>query len=117
MMRMENSPEYEAKMTAYAKKREREQAKAERKFRAIVKDGKGKNWTRMEHCPFEALAERYGNDAVILVSDGERVTVARIRARFGTPIFFKKQPEAVYRDGMMRMEGGEIDPRPDLPKW
>ena len=119
MFRTENSPEYEAKMEEWRKK---DAAKAKRASDALKKArGKWKasdsGWLPMHECPFRALDEKYGYEATILVSDGEQVAVARVKRRFGTPVFWKTEPEYVMRDGMMCLVGGEEDPRDDLPKW
>jgi len=114
---MENSPEYEAKMEAYRKKSAREASQAKKALAAAVKAGHGMDWTPIDKCPFAAFCLWSGTNDAILVTDGETVTVARISKRFGAPVFYKKEPETIYRDGMMWSIGGEEDPRPDLPKW
>lgn len=116
-MKVENSPQFEAEMEAHRKKRERERLKAEKLKAAAVAKGLGLSWTPMDKCPFEALDLWSGSHDYILITDGKSVTVTRITERFGTPVFYKKEPERVFRDGMLWMEGGEVDPRPDLPKW
>ncbi len=117
MFREQNSPEYEAKMAAEQKRWADEDAAKERSYKAFRKSGRGKDWTEISQCPFEALNGRYDETGAILVTDGNKVTVARVTERFGTPLFWKKEPEIVMRDGMRCLVGGEKDPRPDLPKW
>ncbi len=116
-MRIENSSKFEAEMAAHRAKEDAKRKKAKAALDRAIAKGHGSDWTPMEECPFEAFDLWTGSNDPILVTDGTTVTVARIHGRFGTPIFWKTQPEMVYRDGMMCLEGGVEDPRPDLPKW
>lgn len=116
-MRMENSPEFEKKMEEHRREREEKKTAAARLIQEAIDAGYGTTWTPMDKCPFAGLELWEGSQDPILVTDGKSVTVVTVSDRFGTPVFYKKQPEMVYRDGMMHMEGGEIDPRDDLPKW
>lgn len=118
-MRTENSPKYEAEMKAYSDKRDRETRAAEKVWQKVRADWAlaGCTWMPMENCPFGALDNRYGFAGAILVTDGTARALVTVKRRFGTPMFWKKQPEMIYRDGMMCLEGGEVDPRDDLPKW
>lgn len=117
MFRMENSAEFEAKMKRHERERERKRRASEAAIAKAIKAGHGQDWTPMNKCPLDALELFDGIHEKFLVSDGKSVTVVSVSKRFGTPVFYKKQPETIMRDGMMWMEGGEIDPRPDLPKW
>lgn len=118
-MRTENSPAYEAEM----RKRLDEMDRKRESLAAVLVQERtrwrdaGCPWMPIRKCPFAALDEVCGIGGAILVSDGNEVAVATITSRFGRPIFYKKQPEMVLRDGMMCMVGGEEDPREDLPEW
>lgn len=117
IFKIENSPEYEAKMEEY--RQERERLSAEKAWSDARKEWleAGSTWMPMECCPFSALSEQYGVDGTILVSDGLARALVTVSKRFGRPMFFKTQPEQIFRDGMMHLVGGEVDPREDLPSW
>jgi len=119
MFRMENSPEFEATMEAYRKKRERESARGKRQYDKARKawEAAGRGWLPMKSMPFKAFDDMCGFDGAVLVSDGTARALATVKARFGRPMFWKTQPEMVYRDGMMHWVGGVEDPRDDLPAW
>ena len=118
-MRIENSQKFEATMKAYARKSAREKIAADKLWEntKAAWHKAGSTWMPMEFCPFEALDKRYDLDGCVLVSDGKITSLANIKKRFGTPLFWKKAPELVMRDGMMCWIGGEEDKRPDLPPW
>ena len=118
-MRIENTPEYEAEMAERERKREREEARLERQLAKAKQKWRdaGCPWLPMGECPFKALDNEYGLDGSILVTDGEERALVTVSKRFGRPVFFKEEPETVWRDGALVMRGGEIDPRDDLPKW
>ena len=119
-MRVENSPQYLAEMEAFRAKEAELAAEGEKDLEVALAAWRAadRGWLPMAACPFIGLDRLYGFDGAILVADddGKRALVT-IRKRFGRPVFFKTQPEMVFRDGMMCFEGGEIDPRPDLPAW
>lgn len=116
-MRIDNSPKFEEEIKAYAAKKSREESRAKKRIEAAIAAGLGQTWTPMEDCPLEGFDLWVGSHEAFLITDGKSVTVVKCSKRFGTPVFYKKRPETVYRDGTIWMEGGEIDPRDDLPKW
>lgn len=118
-MRIENSPKYEKQMAKYRAEREAKEAEGERQYKAALKawHKAESHWLPMDACPFAALDDRYGFDGTILVSDGKQRALVTVKKRFGRPVFYKKQPELVKRDGMLTLVGGEEDPRNDLPAW
>lgn len=116
-MRFEISPKYQAEMDARNKERQDKLAAARKKVADAKENWLGIGWTLMKDCPLAALESWDGTGERIMVTDGKGVTVARVTRRFGTPIFYKKQPEMVFRDGGLCLEGGIEDPRHDLPKW
>lgn len=118
-MRFENSPEYEAEMEQTRKKWVRDASRAKANYAAAKKgwEQAGKTWMKIDTCPFAALDQHYGLEGTILVSDGKGIALVTVKRRFGTPVFYKKQPEMIYRDGCPCLVGGEEDPRDDLPKW
>lgn len=118
-MRIENSPKYEMEMTARLRKMEEERKAAEVEYEAekAAWRANGSGWMPMGQCPFAALDNRYGFDGAVLVTDGKDTALATVKKRFGRPIFYKVQPEMVWRDGTPTLVGGEEDPRTDLPKW
>lgn len=118
-MRIENSPEFLAKLEACRIEREHERAECELLYRRALEKWRslGRQWMLMSECPFFALNDRYGIEGAILVSDETKIALASVRKRFGRPVFYKKHPEQILRDGVLCLIGGEEDPRHDLPEW
>ena len=119
MYKIENSPEYEANMKRFGARMKRK-ARTAARILAEARDQwakAGMGWLKMSECPLAGLEQTYGIDGVILVSDGKETAIVGVSERFGRPVFWKKEPEQTLRDGMIWLEGGEEDPRHDLPKW
>lgn len=118
-MRFENSPEYEAEMTARLEETKERKQKASRAVGEMREHWRksGQKWMPMRKCPMMELEQLYGLESVIMVADEKNAAIVRIEKRFGRPIFWKKEPETILRDGMICIEGGEEDPRDDLPEW
>ncbi len=117
--KIENSPEYDAQIEQWRKDGAQKRKQNDRLLKNAKKLwGESKTgWLPMDSCPFGALDDEYGFAGAILVTDGAKRALATVNKRFGTPVFYKTEPEYVMRDGMMCGIGGEEDPRDDLPKW
>ena len=120
-MRFEWSDGYRAKIEKDADKRAKERAKLEATAKAARDKcwAGGVPWQPIEGCPFEAYRNEFGVEGRILVTDGESVSCASIRKRFGRPRFWegKGEPEEVWRDGNLYIEGDGEFKEPDWPEW
>jgi hypothetical protein len=122
MMKIENSPAYEARMKKLQKD---EEAKSWRHARAVSIAWRkcwGKQcipWQPIETCPFEAYDEMYGLEGCILVKAGKKCARVSVTRRFGTPLVWtgKTPPETVMRDGRMVIEGDGKYVKPKRPAW
>ena len=119
-MRIEQSPEYKAEMEKRHKEYEREERRLKCQLaKALALISGDIPWQPIEKCPFAALAEEYGFDGTILVTDGKGIALATIQGRFGRPQYWTgdEPPEQVWRDGYMSFEGNGEWKEPDNPEW
>lgn len=112
-MRVEMSESYRKKCEAEESKRKREAEKKEklRNETTVRCWPASPAWQPMESCPFAAMKYE-----TVLVTDGDRVAVAKITERFGRPLRVVKPGEHVLRDGVLTIEGMETTEY-DHPEW
>ena len=120
MWKFDNSPEYERAMKRQSAKWKAESEAKEKALKKALAKARRKvtfTWLPIASCPFAALGDNYGADAQILVSDGENVDLVRVQKMFGTPIYYDEEPEYVYRDGLLHVQGGKLSPKNRFPAW